>query len=337
MSSESTPDTNNCAADGAAGGEVMTADTAAYAPKKTFKDYIPFFAMWVMMIAVQALALTMAPIMNSAGYTAFEDPDAFENTIYFLAILLLFTAAMLLLIKYKGKKILSWIIAASIFLVLVYIFAAIFALVCDAKLLTDIAAILIAVLAVVLLYKYPEWYVIDILGTVICAGTAAIFGISFEIMPVILLLVLLAVYDAISVYKTKHMLTLAESIISTKAPILVVVPKKMNYSYIKEGLEIKKDRTERGAFMMGMGDLIMPSILVVSAYIFVDAPAIAFGVGMPVLTAIIGSLCGLAVLLYFVAKGNAQAGLPTLNGGVIIGFLVGCALSGSWDWMQGIL
>ncbi len=298
---------------------------------------MPFIAIGAMMIAVQIIALVIAPTMKGAGYTAFEDPNAFENTIYFIAILLVFTAAMLLLIKYKGMKIITWIIAASIFLVLVYIFAAIFALFSDAKTLTDLAAIVISLLSIVLLYKYPEWYVIDVLGVIICAGAAAIFGISFEIMPIIILLILLAFYDAISVYKTKHMLTLAENIINTKAPILVVVPKTRNYSYIKESLELKKDKKERGAFMMGMGDLIMPSILVVSVYVYLDAPAFILGVSLPVLTAIIGTLCGLAVLLHYVAKGNAQAGLPTLNGGAIIGFLVGCALSGSWDWMLSTL
>ena len=327
MSDESPSDTENTA-----NGGVPLKTTL-----KTSKDYVPFIAMGAMMIAVEIIALILAPIMNGAGYTAFDDPNAFENTLYFLGILLVFTAAMLLLIRYKFNNVLAWIVAASIFLVLIYIFAALISLISADENVTLVAAFVLAVLAAAALYKYPEWYVIDTLGIIICAGTAAIFGISFEIMPIIILLVLLAVYDAISVYKTKHMLTLAESIIRTKAPILVVVPKTRNYSYIREGLEINKEKSERGAFMMGMGDLIMPTILVVSAYIFLDAPAIFAGVSLPVITAIAGSLCGLAVLLYYVAKGKPQAGLPTLNGGVILGFLVGCALSGSWDWTLNIL
>ncbi len=42
------------------------------------------------------------------------------------------------------------------------------------------------------------------------AGAAALFGISFGLLPAILLLSVLAVYDAISVYGTEHMLDLAE-------------------------------------------------------------------------------------------------------------------------------
>jgi len=37
------------------------------------------------------------------------------------------------------------------------------------------------------------------------------FGISLAIIPTLLLLVVLAVYDYIAVYRTKHMVALAEA------------------------------------------------------------------------------------------------------------------------------
>ncbi|WOF16549.1 hypothetical protein F1737_07515 [Methanoplanus sp. FWC-SCC4] len=301
------------------------------------KEIMPFIAMGVMMLIVQITAVLLSPVMNDAGYAAFEDPAAIENTIFFIGILLAFTAFMLILIKLKGKRLLNWIIAFSIFLVFVYIFAAIAGLFISSLIPVLAITLVLSTVSTILLYKYPEWYVIDVLGILICAGAASIFGISLEILPVILLLVLLAVYDAISVYKTKHMLTLAEGVIETKAPILVVVPKNINYSYIKQGIELDKDKSERGAYLMGMGDLIMPSILIVSAHVYLKAPLLAIGISLPVLTAIIGSIAGLGVLLYFVAKGNPQAGLPTLNGGVITGFLLGCFAAGTWGWIPGIL
>ncbi len=175
-----------------------------------------------------------------------------------------------------------------------------------------------------LLYKYPEWYVIDALGVLIGAGVASIFGVSLDILPVLLLLILLAAYDAIAVYKTKHMITLAEGVIDMKTPILFVIPKRRDYSFIKEGIGKLADGGERAAFIIGMGDMIMPSMLVVSANVFILDGWRLFGfVNLPALGAIIGSLAGLAVLLYFVNSGKAQAGLPPLNGGTIIGFLAG--------------
>ncbi|MBN2734917.1 MAG: hypothetical protein JXQ82_08700 [Methanomicrobiaceae archaeon] len=299
-------------------------------------ELMPYIAMGIMLVIVQVIAIILSPAMNEAGYSAFEDPKAIENTIYFIAILLAFTAAMLILIKIKGKKIISWIVAASIFLVFIYIFAAVFGELIGATITASALALILSAAATALLYKYPEWYVIDVLGVLICAGSASIFGISFEILPVIILLILLALYDAISVYKTRHMLTLAEGIIDLKAPVLVVIPKSLKYSYINEGIELKKEKSERGAFMMGMGDLIMPSILVVSSYIYLEAPLLPIGISLPTLMAIIGSLAGFSLLMYFVAKGNPQAGLPTLNGGTILGFLAGCAISGSWGWILSI-
>ena len=45
------------------------------------------------------------------------------------------------------------------------------------------------------------------------AGAASIFGISLTIIPVIILLVILMVYDAISIYKTRS-ITLAEGVVT---------------------------------------------------------------------------------------------------------------------------
>jgi presenilin-like A22 family membrane protease len=130
------------------------------------------------------------------------------------------------------------------------------------------------------------------------------------------------------VYKTKHMITLAEGVIDLKTPILFVVPKRRDYSFIRDGIGKLDDGGERSAFIIGMGDLIMPSILVVSANVFLKGWRVAGIINIPALGAIIGSLAGLGVLLYFVTSGKPQAGLPPLNGGTILGFLLGWALVG---------
>jgi presenilin-like A22 family membrane protease len=185
--------------------------------------------------------------------------------------------------------------------------------------------VVLAILATIILYSYPEWYVIDALGVLIGAGVASVFGVSLEVIPVIIMLILLAVYDAISVYKTKHMITLAEGIIDLKTPILFVIPKRRNYSFIKEGVGSMGESGDRAAFVIGMGDVIMPSILVVSANVFLQGWRLGGILNLAAVGAIIGSLAGLSVLMYFVASGKPQAGLPPLNGGTILGFLAGLA------------
>jgi presenilin-like A22 family membrane protease len=185
--------------------------------------------------------------------------------------------------------------------------------------------LLLSLLSTAVMFLYPEWYVIDTLGILIAAGAASIFGISLTILPVIILLVILMVYDAISVYKTRHMITLAEGVVDIKSPILFIVPKRRGYSYIREGVS-NIEGGERAALIIGMGDLIMPSILVVSANVFLNTAKIGF-VNVPALGAMIGSVIGLVLLLTIVRKGKPQAGLPLINGGAITGFLAGYGLA----------
>jgi presenilin-like A22 family membrane protease len=316
------------------------------------KNLIPFLAMPFLLLAVEIGALLLALPVKASGIVAFEDPESMTNPVIFIGILLVFTAFLLILIRYDFKRVIAAIIGISIFLTFIYIFMAMVYAAMDliamttqgwwdavvpAVLVSSMTAdtlvatgivIVLSVLATVLLYKYPEWYVIDGLGILIGAGVAAIFGASLDVWPVIILLVLLAVYDAISVYKTKHMITLAEGVIDLKTPILFVVPKRRDYSFIKEGIGKLSDGGERAAFIIGMGDMIMPSILVVSANVFLKGWRLAGMINLPALGAIIGSMVGLVVLLHFVMSGKPQAGLPPLNGGTILGFLAGLAVMG---------
>ncbi len=300
------------------------------------RQITPFIGMGILMVAVQLVSLFLTPLMLGAGYEAFENPESAANPIYFIVILLIFTAILLWLIKRGKELVIKAIIGFSILFIFGYIYSAIFFFAMGNTLIAWSLTIIATVISGGLLYAYPEWYVIDILGVLISGGAAAIFGISLGILPVIILLTFLAVYDAISVYRTKHMVDLAESVINMKTPILVVVPKSLNYSYIKEGMAIKEKKEDRGAYIMGMGDLIMPNILVVSSFVFLTGAPAVFGITLPTIGAMAGTVIGLAALLWFVSGGKPQAGLPLLNGGAIVGFILLCALTGSWSWVPGM-
>ena len=189
-------------------------------------------------------------------------------------------------------------------------------------LVSVILSALLAILLVIVLYKYPEWYIIDICGIIVGTGAIAIFGISLGILLVIILLLGLAIYDAISVYKTKHMIDLADTVMDLKLPVLLVIPKIRHYSLIKETRKLKeqieKDE-ERDAFFMGLGDIVMPGILVVAAYHSGDLIPYSLPIALSV---IIGTLIGFSILMIFVMRGKPQAGLPLLCGGAILGYLI---------------
>jgi len=155
------------------------------------KNLIPFLAMPLLLIAVEIGALLLSHPVQASGVVAFEDPESMANPVIFIAIMLGFTALMLVLIRYDMKKVIGAVIGISLFLTFVYIFMAIVYSLAGATDAATVVVLVLAILSTVLLYKYPEWYVIDGLGILIGAGVAAIFGASLEILPVIILLILL--------------------------------------------------------------------------------------------------------------------------------------------------
>ena len=160
----------------------------------------------------------------------------------------------------------------------------------------------------------------------------AILGISFAILPVFILLLALMAYDAIAVYRTKHMVSLADVVTDLKLPILMVMPDSAGYDYTTAPTLVQQraqPTEERAAMFMGLGDVVIPGVLVAAAFVWLpDHPAV-LGVGANLVCAIaalLGSLVGYALLMRLVMRGNPQAGLPFLNGGAIAGYAIAYVL-----------
>ena len=190
-----------------------------------------------------------------------------------------------------------------------------------------IMGLIVAIIISVFLFYYPEWYLVDIVGVIVAGGVAALIGISIGLLPILLLLIILAIYDAISVYKTKHMVSLADKVMEFRLPILLVVPKKRGYSFLRQkGLRKQlEEGEEREAMFIGLGDIIIPGCLVISSYRFLPATPELFELGGNLLVGIfvlVGILVGFFALMHYVLKGNPQAGLPLLNTGAIVGFFI---------------
>src|SRR5713226_3959232 len=327
------------------------------------REYASVAAMAAILVASQAVAIALSPLFQGSGFQAFPNPSDVTNTVIYVILILVFTAVILGLVRYRRQNLAKYVIMASIFVTLAFVlllplyYGLYYASGgnADPNLLANVATLLSFALAALLVYvlvKFPEWYVVDTVGFVTAAGVTAILGISFGLLPAILLLIALAVYDAWAVYRTKHMITLADELTSQRLPILLVIPKKAGYSF-REQKSLKAQVAsgeEREAMFIGLGDLIIPGILAVSAFTFpppkldpitgvpmrdpitgILVPDIRFVFGLPsnlfiAICAIIGCLVGFAILMRFVLKGNPQAGLPLLNGGTIAGYILSFAL-----------
>ncbi len=298
------------------------------------KEIVPIILMALLFVIIHSLALVLTTPFEDAGMEAFEDPDDPVNIAFIIVIMLVFTLLILLIAKFWKKQVIKLVILGAIGYTAFYVLYPLFNLVFKdlyfrvlelepgSYLIVGPSEILAAITALTMVYiliKHPEWYVIDLAGIIIGTGAIAIFGISLGVTLVLILLIILAIYDAISVYKTKHMVDLADTVMDLKLPVLMVIPKVRNYSLIKETKRLKeklKEGEERDAFFMGLGDIVMPGILVVAIYASIpNALPISLGT-------MIGALVGFAVLMTFVIKGKPQAGLPCLNGGAIAGYVI---------------
>jgi presenilin-like A22 family membrane protease len=183
----------------------------------------------------------------------------------------------------------------------------------------------------ILLYVHSEWYVVNTVGVLVGAGVVVMLGVAFVPTLIIVFMIAAAIYDAWAVYKSKHMLDLADTMIGLRLPILLVAPQEKGYSFVEETTSMKQTsepvarpqgapkKKSKDAMFMGLGDVIFPGMLVVSAAQWLDHSDAL----LVALSTLIGGLVGYFILMTYVARGRAQAGLPLLNGGSILGYVVG--------------
>jgi presenilin-like A22 family membrane protease len=313
-------------------------------------------------VLVQVGSLALVQPFVDAGYQTVEDPTDPANSLLYIGAILVATAVLLAAMKFGVDRLLQGLVVFAAVLVSFHVFSVVVPPVLVVA-ETNVAAVAAAVSLGVALVAHPEWYVIDAAGIVMGAGAAGLFGISFGLLPALVLLVGLAVYDAISVYGTEHMLSLASGVMELRLPVILVIPLTLSYSFLEESApgvldddgeatetlerdageggegsdetpdDDPPDPLDRDAFFIGLGDAVIPTILVASAAFFrpgdaalLDVPLIALTV--PALGAVLGTLAGLVALLWLVMKGRAHAGLPLLNAGAIAGYLAGTLLAG---------
>ncbi|ERH08019.1 MAG: uncharacterized protein conserved in archaea [Halonotius sp. J07HN4] len=322
-------------------------------------------------LLVQLGALALVETFFQQGYQAVEDPSDPTNSLLYIGAVLVATVFFLAAFKYDLDWVVRVVIVATSGMLSWYVFSAIVP--------STVAAVLGAGVSITL-WVYPEWYVVDTAGVLMGAGAAGLFGITFGLLPAIVLLSVLAVYDAISVYKTEHMLDLADGVMDLRIPVILVIPLSWSYSLLDDvggddgndadevktndiddaddnnvddtetndadadaddnGVDdaddtasddpsddIAPDPDSREAFFIGLGDAVIPGVMVASAAFFIPAEfryeIALLTINTPALASLVGTLAGLLVLMSMVMKGKPHAGLPLLNGGAIGGYLLG--------------
>lgn len=321
------------------------------------QQWASMVSMGGMFIGTILLGLSIQPLYDVPEARAFGEEGASKGGYVALEMMfiLIFTVAIIWLARkgldYIIKGIVIFALGMSLFyIVYPYVALMYYLLGISSSTLSLATSIAVSVAMMVLLVKYPEWYVVNTVGVLVGAGVITLIGVSFVPVLIIAFMIAAAIYDHWAVNSSKHMLELADTMIKNKLPVLLVAPKERGYSFIEEEESvmshepsedmdwedpvpnIKPKKGGRDALFMGLGDVIFPGMLVISAVSFLPESGAEISTiwGIPMysdqlvvgLGTLFGGLCGYVALMTQVARGQAQAGLPLLNGGSILGYLV---------------
>lgn len=221
--------------------------------------------------------------------------------VYIIAAILVFTALTLFLMRHGLLKVIIAFFAVVAFLVLLEFFdivtSPLFLFVNEwFAFLPFIAAILL----IVYYFKYATKVGRNVINVVLFITIASIVSLALGVIPSMILLLVIAVYDYIAVFVTKHMITLANG---------------LSEGTFWAGIILMARKLKQGAAMLGGGDLVFPAVL--ADALFLNYPPIV------AIVSIIGALFGLSLILVFGKKGKAYPAMTFIAPMQII-FSIAC-------------
>jgi len=258
----------------------------------------------VLFLAVQLLALGAAPRLAGSGVSYGSGGDALVPLVLGLAV---GTVLSLAVVRYgASRRLVRGVMLVSLGA------AQWFAL--SAFLGSGVGAVA-ATAGTLLAWRVPRPAVRNAVAVVGVAGGAALFGASLAPAYAAGALVLAAGYDAYAVYGSGHMLDMADASADLRVPSMFVVPTDDGYDDASATVTGGESGTP-AATLLGAGDALFPAMLTASVGVETAGTLAAAG-------PLLGSLAGLAALQVLVHRvRGVHAGLPFVNGGALVGWLL---------------
>ncbi len=214
-----------------------------------------------------------------------DNPEDPINAIGLLIYILFFTGFLLIFLYFfKGRVLFKILETLVIFTASLIVFTA----------FVEPVAFLFAVLIVLLRLLLPKDILLrNLVAIIAIAGVGALIGVTLGVIPVAIFLILLACYDFIAVFKTKHMVALAKGIAKQNLAFTVAMPTKVHQ------------------FELGTGDLVLPLTFAVSAMRSAKPPGWPSFL-IPAVLILVGSLIGLLITIRYSSKhiGKPLPALP---------------------------
>ena len=215
-----------------------------------------------------------------------SDPNDVVNAVGLIVYILVFTAILLIIMKYyKGFGLFKGLEALVIFGTGLTVFS----IFVDYRI-----AIVLTIILILSRIAFKENIMLRNVSSIIASvGAGALIGTALGLIPVVTFVVLLSIYDYIAVFKTKHMVTLAKGITKKNLSFTFAMP------------------TKQHTFELGTGDIVIPLTFAVSV-LGITSLKFAFPINFisPILI-LLGSLIALLFTIDYSSKNIGKA-LPAL-------------------------
>lgn len=236
-----------------------------------------------------------------------ENPEAVENSFILFGYILLVTAGLLIIIKFK-KSFIRVLEVTTVFIASWVTF--------DLLIPYEIGYLSLGFFLAIILTSWkmlrPTITSQNFAAVISGAGAGALIGGSLGILPSLVFIMILSAYDFVSVFITKHMIHMAKAITERPTAFTIAVPhkfKKLTY------VGIKKVKKRIHIFQLGVGDMVIPlmfSVSILSRFTILNS-----------LITILGSTVALFLMIYFMTKRPVPLpALPFICVGTLSGFLI---------------
>lgn len=220
------------------------------------------------------------------------------NSIALLAYILIITGVLLVIIRFFKTKLnilLRLVEGLAIFFIIISIAEVLVFPVTGINADIYFITLAIAIGIVILRNNLPENIWLRNLVTIILVSyIGALIGMGLGLLPILIFIILLAVYDIIAVFKTKHMVTLAKAVTKKNLAFTYAIP------------------TKEHQFELGTGDIAIPLALAASVMQHYSSAMVFPDYFLPAIMILVGSFAGLFITLEYSSRhvGRALPALP---------------------------
>ena len=246
------------------------------------------FFLSISLFSIYLGIITKEAIERGEVEPIFENPSDFKNSLYMLFLILFGTVLMIIFVKVKFELV-KFIENLALFLLITSTFS---------YFLPSILSFLLSFIIVTLSEIRPSFILKNACIFLSIPSAAAIVGASLDYKVLLLFFFLLAAYDIISVFVTRHMVYLAEKLTSRPSALISMFPSKK-----VRNVKFTSGKKKINIIALGAGDYFIPASFSVSL--------LSLGIKYSILVSIFNSLT-LFILFHILTKREISRPLPAV-------------------------